>query len=70
MLKSIEATIEKNGKVHLTEPVHLPHTCRAIVTIIEEQAIPETALLSESALSKDWNTPEEDKAWAHLQPAR
>jgi Protein of unknown function (DUF2281) len=23
-------------------------------------------LLSESALSKDWNTPEEDAAWANL----
>jgi hypothetical protein len=23
-------------------------------------------LLSESALSKDWNTPEEDSAWASL----
>ena len=23
-------------------------------------------LLSESALSKDWNTPEEDTAWANL----
>jgi hypothetical protein len=28
--------------------------------------IPETMLLSESALSKDWNTPEEDEAWANL----
>ncbi|MEA2692307.1 MAG: hypothetical protein QOJ16_1694 [Acidobacteriota bacterium] len=26
-----------------------------------------TALLSEAALS-DWNRPEEDEAWAHLQP--
>ena len=28
--------------------------------------IPETMLLSEQALAKDWNTPEEDKAWADL----
>ncbi|MDR2719083.1 MAG: DUF2281 domain-containing protein [Treponema sp.] len=28
--------------------------------------IPETMLLSETALSKDWDTPEEDKAWANL----
>jgi hypothetical protein len=70
MLKSVEATIEANGNIHLIEPVRLPHACRAIVTIIEEQEIPETALLSESALSKDWNRPEEDKAWSRLQPAR
>jgi hypothetical protein len=28
--------------------------------------IPETMLLSETALSKDWDTPEEDEAWADL----
>jgi len=28
--------------------------------------IPETMLLSESSLSTDWNTPEEDEAWASL----
>ena len=26
----------------------------------------ETALLSEKSLAKDWNTPEEDRAWSHL----
>ena len=28
--------------------------------------IPETMLMSEASLSKDWNTPEEDEAWAGL----
>ena len=28
--------------------------------------IPETMLLSEAVLAKDWNTPEEDEAWASL----
>jgi hypothetical protein len=28
--------------------------------------IPETMLLSEAVLAKDWNTPEEDEAWANL----
>ena len=28
--------------------------------------IPETMLLSEGSLSKDWDTPEEDEAWANL----
>ncbi len=26
----------------------------------------ETALLSEISLARDWNTPEEDEAWKHL----
>ena len=28
--------------------------------------VPETMLLSESALAKEWDTPEEDEAWANL----
>ncbi len=32
-----------------------------------QSGIPDTALLSETALS-DWNRPEEREAWAHLQP--
>jgi hypothetical protein len=28
--------------------------------------MPETILLSESSLAKDWSTPEEDEAWALL----
>jgi len=28
--------------------------------------VPETMLLSESALAKDWDTPGEDEAWADL----
>ena len=29
-------------------------------------SIPETAILSEQSLAKDWDTPEEDEAWADL----
>ena len=28
--------------------------------------IPETMILSEKSLAKDWNTPEEDEAWENL----
>ena len=28
--------------------------------------IPETMILSEKSLAKDWDTPEEDEAWADL----
>ncbi|MBN1899808.1 hypothetical protein JW926_00615 [Candidatus Sumerlaeota bacterium] len=68
MLKSIKAIVETNGEVHLQEPVSLPHACKAIVTIVDEYEISETALLSEKSLAKDWNRPEEDEAWSHLQP--
>jgi len=67
MMKSVEATIETDGRVHLKEPVHLTRTCRAIITIIEENDIAETALLSEESLGEDWNRPEEEEAWFYLQ---
>jgi hypothetical protein len=67
MLKSVQATVEKNGEVHLLEPLCIGHACRAIVTILDEPDIPETALLSEEALARDWERPEEDAAWSSLQ---
>ena len=67
MLKTVEATIETDGHIHLLEPLRLGHSCRAIVTIIDEPKAPETALLSQQALAHDWERPEEDAAWSHLQ---
>ena len=37
-----------------------------IIKPAEDSGARELALLSEKALG-DWNSPEEDKAWAHLQ---
>ena len=70
MLRSVEATIEVDGKVHISESIHLSHACRAIVTIFDEPDVPETAILSEAALGEDWNRPEEEEAWAHFQQVR
>ncbi len=62
--------IETDGRVHLKESVRLIRACRAIVTIIEETDIAETALLSEESLAEDWNRPEEEEAWSYLQQAQ
>jgi hypothetical protein len=70
MLQTVEAMIDETGNVRLLEPLHLSSTHRALVTILDEIhpiAAPETALLSEPALAADWNRPEEDAAWSHLQ---
>ncbi len=71
MIQTIEALIDENGSVSLLEEVHLPSARRALVTILEQPATDktETALLSEVALAADWNRPEEDEAWSHLQQA-
>lgn len=70
MLQTIQATIDEHGVVKLLELVHLPAKRRALVTILDEEEdrprIPDTMLLSEAALAKDWNRPEEDAAWANL----
>ena len=73
MIRTFEAVIDQQGNVRLLEPVQLPAARRALVTILEEApaaGVPETALLSEAALAEDWNRPEEDAAWSHLQPAQ
>ncbi len=49
------------------ETIHLAHSCRAFVTIIEEPEMPEVTLLSQQALARDWERPEEEAAWSHLQ---
>jgi hypothetical protein len=69
MIRTVEAIVDKSGSVQLLEKVILPQSRRAFVTILEEPPLlpTETALLSESSLATDWNRPEEDAAWSHLQ---
>ena len=69
MLRTLEAVIDGQGNVRLAEPVDLPAGRRALVIILNESAIDvtETAVLSEQSLAEDWNRPEEDEAWSHLQ---
>lgn len=73
MIKTVEAVIDEKGNVKLLEHVRPGVARRALVTILDEDPATrasETALLSEAALAEDWNRPEEDEAWAHLQQVR
>ena len=73
MITTVEAMIDEQGRVTLLESIRLPAVRRALVTILEEapfSGVSETVLLSEVALAKDWNRPEEDAAWSYLQPAQ
>lgn len=72
MIQTIEAVIDQQGNVRLLESITLSTVRRALVTILEEEpskAISDATLLSELSLAEDWNRPEEDEAWQHLQPA-
>ena len=73
MIQTLEAIIDENGVVRLLEDIRLPAGRRALVTVLNDEPsdLPsETAVLSEASLAEDWNRPEEDAAWAHLQPAQ
>jgi hypothetical protein len=73
VIRKIEAVVDEQGTVRLKETVRLVVPRRAVVTIFDEDRagqVDEAALLSEPALAQDWNRPEEDAAWSHLQSAR
>ena len=73
MIRTVEAVIDEQGNLRLLEPVRLPSARRALVTILDDHPAldtSESALLSEAALTGDWNRPEEDEAWSHLLQGR
>jgi hypothetical protein len=69
MIQTVEAVVDKEGRVRLLGSVQIEGPRRALLTVLDEPPeLPgETALLAEPALA-DWNRPEEDAAWSHLQP--
>ena len=71
MIQTVEAIVDERGAVRLLEPVQLGRCHRALVTILADEPSDahETALLSQASLAEDWNRPEEDAAWSHLQQA-
>ena len=72
MIQTIEAVVDGSGRVRLLGPVNGVGLRRAFVTVLDEPpgSPGEPALLSEAALAVDWNRPEEDAAWSHLQPGK
>jgi hypothetical protein len=72
MLRTVKAKINKKGEIRLLEPLKIDKERNAIVTILDDEIdwskpnANETALLSETALSKYWDRPEEDEAWKDL----
>lgn len=73
MIQTVEALIDGEGRVRLLRPVQVQGVRRALATILDDaaDAAPsEGALLAKPALAADWNRPEEDAAWSHLQPEK
>ncbi len=77
-LITVEATIDKDGRLVIDDDVDLKGK-RVLITILptvgdgegtsnEKASLAHaSALMSEPALAKYWDLPEEDEAWAHLQ---
>lgn len=66
MIRTIEAEIDEHGEVRLIEPLRLRSKHRALVMIIDAEPATATTLACEHSLA-EWNLPEEDIAWMHLQ---
>ena len=67
MAQTLDVLIDETGNVRpVDRTAHLPP---GRATLIWDTAGHELYQLSESALS-DWLRPEEDEAWAYLQPER
>lgn len=70
-MQSIQAVIEPNGQIRFPKDVRLTKPMKAIITFLgEESEMRFTELASEKSLAEDWNKPEEDQAWTHLQAAQ
>jgi hypothetical protein len=69
MSQRVEAIIDEQGQVRLLRPLCFPTARRAVVMILDDDPL-ESARVSEPALAEDWNRPEEDAAWSHLQQGR
>ena len=65
MFTTIEAEIDEKGQIRPKEPIVLTPGSRVLITVLDPDGL-ETALLSEPALAADWQRPEEDAAWSHL----
>jgi len=68
MMQVVRATIDVQGYIHYIEPVRVDAPRQALVILLDEGN--ETARLAQPALTSDWLKPEEDAAWAHLQPGK
>jgi hypothetical protein len=71
IMKTVKAILGTDGRLRLPAKTKLSRAQRVLVTFLDDAPdLSESMLaskLSESALSTEWDRPEEDVAWQHLQ---
>jgi len=70
----VDACVGNDGHLRVDIPTNLPKgNMKAVLVLADVDSLDshpmETALLSQQALAEDWERPEEDEAWKHLQSA-
>ncbi|MBJ7899055.1 MAG: hypothetical protein GC158_03815 [Cyanobacteria bacterium RI_101] len=67
MDKVFEAIVETDGRIRITNSVHLKEGSRVFVSVPSEEndSAVSGLLLSEKSLANDWLNPEEDMTWSH-----
>ena len=69
MQNTFKAILGRDGRLRLRQELRFSKERKVLVTLLDEDPADESQYssnLSESALAKDWNRPEEDEAWQHL----
>ena len=63
--------VKPGGYIEVHSPDLIPQDEVEVIVVLKQNPHKnknnETAFMSESALATDWNKPEEDIAWEHLQ---
>jgi len=66
MTQTLEVEVDEAGNIHPVDATVRPPVGRA--KLVWDSAGHELYQLSEVSLGRDWLRPEEDEAWAYLQP--
>lgn len=71
MANTFKAILQRDGRLRLRNKLRFSRDRKVLITILddepEESESQNSSNLSEASLAKDWNRPEEDQAWQHLQ---
>ncbi len=66
-VEEIDSKLQTLSEDKLTAVYHFVSYLADVDLEMSDTSAMEAALLSEKSLARDWDTPEEDEAWSHLE---